>query len=140
MAANYSILPHYNLVVVRYSGTVTAEESMNVFLAYFSSRDARLGRSALVDCSQLDEFDLCGEPPALYLRRKLNVLPPGVPPVRVAILAPRDHQMAIVHPFMSLIARSPRMNATVHRTRASALQALGARPELLQDAVVFART
>ena len=140
MPANYSILPHFNLVVVRYGGVLTAEESMTVFLAYMTSRDALLGRPVLVDCNQMEAFDAQGASANSFVQQKLALLDPRIPQVHAAFYAPQPHQFAIAEGFATLLSGASRMRVSTHLCAAEALAALNVAQVALSDPSVLARS
>jgi hypothetical protein len=136
MPASYSILPHLNLVRVRYEGVLTAEESMNLFVSHATSRDARAGRPVFVDMSGLERV-IMGETSLLrYTQTKMSVLDPSLPLLRLAFYAPQPHQAALATAYAELVDTSEQVSATVHGDAAEALRALGKTDNAPEDVLV----
>ncbi|MGX9354408.1 hypothetical protein ACS3SW_04375 [Roseobacteraceae bacterium S113] len=106
MPASYQINSKLNLVYVRYVGVVSAEESVDNFLAYLMSGDAKPGRSVLVDFSECTQMLISFSDMVSLIGEKLGLLDPYEATMVTAMFAPDDTIRAQCLEYQRLVSNS----------------------------------
>ena len=128
MPASYQIFYDLNLVFVRYVGAVTTEESVENFLAYLMSGQARPGRSIFIDFSECVSVLIDFEDMVAMVAEKLGLLDPYEATMVTAMYAPDEHVRAVCLEYQRLVSNSDKQMLGVFDTRKDALAFLKIEP------------
>jgi len=88
MAIDFRILPEVGLVYIRYSGTMTVEESGRALAGYLQHPDYRPGQKQLVDLTDVEEWERDFPKLMALQARKAEAFYKPEAPTLVAAIAP----------------------------------------------------
>jgi len=125
MPATYKIFPQRNLVYVRYAGVVTTDESVNTFIAYLVSGQAKPGHVIFVDFEACTELQMDFEDMVRIVPEKLGLIDPYEATMVTAMYAPQPAIFEACMTYRRLVSGSERQMVEVFDTKSAAFKFLG---------------